>query len=138
MSEHPRHRPLRPEELDARAAELSRRGPRPHPRLVTRVVGQERPNPQVHVVRDGDGWKVEVDLPGAVAEQRPGLTVGAVQRPATTARAGRQVDSSVPDGAAISVHPETAPIEGRAVTISGRAGRVYHPLLVSPATAVIC
>ena len=132
MSEHPRHHPLRPEELDARAAELSRRGPRPHPRLVTRVAGQEKPNPQVRVMRDGDGWKVEVDLSGAVVEQRPGLTVGAVQQPARTARVGRQVDSFVPDGAAISVHPETAPIRGRAVTISGRAGRVYDPLVVFP------
>jgi len=55
-----------------------------------------------------------------------------MQRPAKTARAGRQVDSSVPDGAPISVQPETAPVAGRAVTISGRAGREYRPLLVFP------
>ena len=133
MSEHPRHRPLLPDEVQARTDELSRPGPKPHPRLVTRVSGSERPSPKVHVVQDGDdGWKVEVDLTGAVVEPRRGLTVGAMEQSPRSAHASGQLDGYLPDGVAVSVHPDTTQIGGRPVTISGPGGRVYDPLVVFP------
>ncbi|MEO8829025.1 trypsin-like peptidase domain-containing protein [Lapillicoccus sp.] len=130
MAAHLRHRPLDEADLEVRADELSRTGPTIHTRLVTRVAGSVEPSPRVEVKRDGDGWKVDVEVPGAVAVPRPGLTVGTIERVA--APTARQLDASIPTRVAVSTDPEMTPLGSGPVKLSGRPGREYTPLLVTP------
>jgi len=128
------HRPLTAEELEAKAAEFNRKGQRHSLQLSIEVASSTAPEPKTAVHRDGDRWRVEVEIPGAVASNRTGLTVRTVPRPPRVQRIPHQVDGFIPPDASVRTRALTEPIFAQQIVLRGRKGH-YTPLVVFPGDA---
>jgi V8-like Glu-specific endopeptidase len=125
------HRPMAREELEARAAEFDREGG-PHAlHLSLEVASSGTPQPRAAVHRQGDRWRLAIDIIDATPVRHAGLTVGTLPRQSRGASVDHQLDGFVPGTTTIRTRPLTERIARNAIRLRGPKGD-YTPLEVFP------
>lgn len=126
------HRPLTPKELEGRTAAIDRVGECPAVQFSLDVTSAHTPEPKTAIRREGDHWRIEVSVPGAVGVRRTGLTATSLPLTPRAARTPHQLDGFLPKNSAVRVHPASEIIAAPKMHLRGPKKGNYEPLLVFP------
>ena len=125
------HRPLTAKEFETKAAGLDRAGKLHAVRITVEVASSKVPEPKTVMHRDGNRWRIELDIPDVAVVRRSGLTVGALPHLTRSEFIPRQGDGFIPPDMAVRSRPHTEQVTAKQVRVRGPKGD-YTALEVFP------